>query len=321
MSEALPSLWLVLNEAPGLRPTSTEPIHPVTPPGLIRRPTWRELRDQVLTQAPLLSAPAPGVPGLCAVCRGPASRGSVCCFQCDLHRQCAPGSLADIVVPVAFAIKGGPHASNLWRYKSGHIAAGTTAPTTAETTAQMAARPLLALLLVFLRDHGACVWRAAGRPAPTHLAVVPTARGRPGAHPLRSLISPYLTCRWAELSARPGDHPVRELDPGRFSAAPIAGASVLLLDDTWTTGSTAQSATMALRRSGATSIAIVVLGRHVSVPASGASLPGIRDVGPQALPFRPEFCAVHDDGGDSGRADRHTHPNSAVDAQFDDHGP
>jgi hypothetical protein len=238
------------------------------------RLTWRELSDLVQHQAPLLSGPWPDLPGLCAVCHGPAAIGSARCFQCDLHSQCAPGSLADIVVPIAFAIKGGPHARNLWLYKSGQSRASSQ-------VAEVAAGQLLALLLVFLRDHGRCVWRAAGSTGPTHLAVVPTARGRPGPHPLRALISPHVVAPWAELATLPGGHPVRELDPGRFAAGPLPGARVLLVDDTWTTGATAQSAAMALRQAGASSVAIVVLGRHV------------RDGGPQARPFRPEFCAVH----------------------------
>jgi hypothetical protein len=279
MSEALPTLALVLNQALGQWLTPG-PVYRVP-----HRLTWGQLRVQVHDQVPLLSAPQPGMPGLCAVCRGPAGRGSACCFQCDLHRQCAPGSLAATVVPVAFAVKGGPHALNLWQYKSErlrHVPAGDRC-----AVADAAAGMLLALLLVFLRDHGACVWRAAGMTGPTHLAVVPTARARPGVHPLRALIGPYLECRWAELSSLPGGHPVRDLDPARFAAAPVPDGRVLLLDDTWTTGSTAQSAAMALRRSGARSVAIVVLGRHVS--AAG-------EVDQAAMPFRPESCAVHDDG-------------------------
>jgi len=292
---------LVLNEAPDRR------LMPELSHRQAGRLAWRQLRDLVQGQAPLLSAPQPGLPGLCAVCHGPAAHGGARCFQCDLHRQLAPDSLADVVVPVAFAIKGGSHARHLWQYKSGRFGPPASASMTAADTA---ARLLLALLLVFLRDHGACVWRAAGMAGPTHLAVVPTARGRPGVHPLRALISPYLVTSWAELAARPGGHPVRDLDPARFTAQPLPGARVLLLDDTWTTGSTAQSAAMALRLAGARSVAAVVLGRHVSTvtprsgqPSCAVIRPGqhglpepasrLSEVGPASMPFRPERCAVH----------------------------
>jgi orotate phosphoribosyltransferase len=62
------------------------------------------------------------------------------------------------------------------------------------------------------------------------------------------------------------------LDPGRFRVPrPLTGAVILLLDDTWTSGGTAQSAAVTLKRAGARSVAVVVLGRHLlAVPAPGA---------------------------------------------------
>jgi len=244
----------------------------------------------VAPEQPELLAPRPGAAGLCAVCRGPSGRG-IRCFLCDLHLQCAPGSLADLVVPVAYAVKGGAHATHLWQYKSDR--AGPRA-------ADRAGRRLAALLLGFLRDHGGCAGRAAGIGAPTHLAVVPSARGRPGVHPLRALIAPQLPgpaglapavpARWAELTARPDGQRIRDLDPGRFFAGPVPGARVLLLDDTWVTGSSAQSAAMALRRAGALAVVTVVLGRHVG--------PG--DLGAAAMPFRRGTCVVHEAVGLAG---------------------
>jgi hypothetical protein len=181
------------------------------------------------------------------------------------------------MVPVAFAVKGSEHAARLWQYKSDHAE---------RDVAARAAACLLALLLGFLRDHSTCVWRAAGGPGPawpTHLAVVPSARGRAGAHPLHALVAPFLTGPWAEMIARPDSQRTRDLDPERFRAAPIPGASVLLLDDTWTTGASVQSAAMALRRAGAHSVAAVVLGRHVAAA----------DLGRAAMPFSAELCAAH----------------------------
>ncbi len=258
------------------------------PGGASRGLSWPELEGLVRLQAASLSAPPAGRAGLtgggsdargrCLVCRGP-SDGRARCFQCELHEQCAAGSLADVVVPVAYAVKGGSHARRLWQYKSPGPAAAA------------AAVLLRALLLVFLRDHRACVCRAAGMPAgPTHLAVVPTARSRPGQHPLRALLAPYLSCRWAHLVARPVPWRGRDLDPARFEAAPLPGARVLLLDDTWTTGASAQSAAMALRRAGARRVATVILGRHVGRAGVTAPPAGF---GPRELPFQPGTCAVH----------------------------
>jgi hypothetical protein len=224
---------------------------------------------------PGLTVPAPFAPGLCRTCFGPAQPGSARCFQCRLHAECAPGSLASVVVPVAYAAKGGPHARDLWLYKSSQAGAAA------------ARRGLTVLLLVFLREHGPCVWQQAGGAGPTHLAVVPSSRGRAGRHPLRSLAEPYLRLPWAALTSRPGGSGItRDLDPERFAAGPLPGARVLLLDDTWTTGASAQSATMALRRAGASAVAVVVLGRHLARPRP--------DQG--ALPtaaFSPRQCAIH----------------------------
>jgi hypothetical protein len=49
---------------------------------------------------------------------------------------------------------------------------------------------------------------------------------------------------------------------------------VLLLDDTWTSGGTAQSAAVALNRAGARSVAVVVAGRHLPANTGGAVVPG-----------------------------------------------
>jgi hypothetical protein len=249
--------------------------------------SWPRLRalvsDQVLRgpgPRPWLSAPAPeAADRLCAVCRGPAARGRALCFQCGLHRECGQASLADLVVPVAFAIKGDPFAACLWQYKSARLT---------EPAREAAAALLRGLLLVFLRDHGACLWRAAGTGGPTELAVVPTGRGRAGPHPLRLLVEEYLDLPCAGLTARPGPHGDRDLDPARYAALAGQGATILLLDDTWTTGASAQSAAMALRQAGAGKVVVVVLGRHVTPAAAQAA-----GVGPATMPYRPGRCAVH----------------------------
>ncbi|MGO9077775.1 MAG: hypothetical protein ACLQDY_01880 [Streptosporangiaceae bacterium] len=235
------------------------------------------LRGHAAMLYPGLTAPPPGAAGLCVTCCGPARPGSARCYQCTLHAECAPGGLADLVVPVAYAPKGGAHATRLWQYKS------------AGPQEQAAGAGLRALLLTFLRDHGPCAWQRAGVPSPARLAVVPSSRGRPGEHPLRALIGPCLALPWAELTASPGRDLARDLDPHRFTAAPLAGGTVLLLDDTWTTGASAQSAAMVLRLAGAGAVIAVVLGRHLSPPGPAGRLPGPA----AAAPFRPGRCAVH----------------------------
>ena len=225
---------------------------------------WDALRARAQAATAGLAAPPEPGPGVCASCRAPLRPGYARCFQCDRHAETAPGMLADVVAPVAYAPKGSRLARDLWLYKSGR-------PESAAAAAE-----LRALLLVFLHDHGGQVWRRARMTAPTHACVVPSCRGRPGPHPLRALLCGFLTLPWAELSTQPGANLwVRDLDPGRFRApGPLSGAAVLLLDDTWTSGASVQSAAVALKRAGARSVAAVVLGRHASAqpgrrPAAG----------------------------------------------------
>src|SRR5262249_33075944 len=124
--------------------------------------TWFTLRRRTT-----IYPPEPAVrPGVCAVCRGPARPGYARCYQCAQHDLLGPGLLADAVAPISYAVKGTAFAAGLRRSKSWRSPA-------------LAARPsLLALLLTFLHDHGGCVWRPAGMPAPGRLAVVPTGCGR-----------------------------------------------------------------------------------------------------------------------------------------------
>jgi len=216
---------------------------------------WEGLRTRCREGLPV---PGPG-PGRCRVCQGPARPGYARCYQCELHAQSAPGLLADAVAPVAYAVKGSPLARDLWLYKSGRPGSGP------------AGARLLLLLLAFLHDHGARVWRQAGMARPSHACVVPSGRGRAGPHPLQALAAPYLALPWVSMRPHPGGDPwARSLDAGRFRAGHAArGAEVLLLDDTWASGASAQSASVALKLAGAGAVAVVIIGRHIPQAAPG----------------------------------------------------
>ncbi|HEV2536661.1 MAG TPA: hypothetical protein VGU21_04025 [Streptosporangiaceae bacterium] len=220
----------------------------------------------------------PGRAGICAVCRGPAGPGYARCYQCARHERLGPDLLADAVVPISYAVRGTAFADDLWRYKSGREPAGA------------ARASLLALLLAFLHDHGACVWRQAGMAAPGLLAVVPTGCGRPGPHPLLELAAPYLRLRPAPLVIRPGRQG-RDPDASRFYAERSwLHADILLLDDSWVSGASAQSAAAALKRAGAGRVAVIVLGRHLD-PADRLGAPLAARLAPG--PYDPGSCAVH----------------------------
>ena len=209
----------------------------------------------------------------CRTCRGPVQAGFSRCYQCDLaHSRCG-GLLADVVAPVAYAVKGGRLAGDLWRYKSG-----------AASATEAGAR-LAAMLAEYLREHGGQVWRAAGMTAgPGLAAVVPSGQGRPGPHPLLGIVASCVDVPIVPLAAAPAAAPRgRGLADGVAASwltvgGAVAGTDVLLVDDTWVSGSSAQSAAAALKAAGARRVALVVLGRHVDPadPRSAEFLRGLR---------------------------------------------
>jgi hypothetical protein len=190
----------------------------------------------------------------CQVCRGPVHAGFARCYQCDLAKSEAGDLLADAVVPVGYAVKGEQLAADLRRYKSDRDGAAD------------AAQRLRSMLAAFLRDHGSGVWRAAGMAAaPSAVAVVPSGQGRPGAHPLTGIVASCVDLPMTRLAVRLPAQPCRRgISLGWLSVSGLAaGADVLLVDDTWVSGGSAQSAAVALKLAGARRVALVVLGRHV----------------------------------------------------------
>lgn len=198
----------------------------------------------------------------CRVCRGAVWRGYAVCYQCDQARQVAGGLLADAVAPIAYAVKGEGLARDLWRYKS-------------ETGgADEAAGRLREMLSAFLEEHGPSVWRAAGMTTgPNALAVVPSGQGRPGAHPLLAIAGPVTGLPVVPLSVRPGwaAHGRHVSTDWLRVDGRVSGAEVLLVEDSWVSGASAQSASAALKLAGAARVAIVVIGRHVD-PADPRSV-------------------------------------------------
>jgi hypothetical protein len=206
----------------------------------------------------------------CRTCRGPVQAGFARCYQCDLaHARCG-GLLADVVAPVAYAVKGGRLAGDLWRYKSG--SAGAT-----EAGARLAA-----MLARFLGEHSDQVWRAAGMAVgPELAAIVPSGQGRPGLHPLLGIVASCVDVPIVPLCTAPGAAArARGLADGVTAGwltvgGGVAGAELLLVDDTWVSGASAQSAAAALKAAGARRVALVVIGRHVD-PADPRSAEFLR---------------------------------------------
>jgi hypothetical protein len=173
----------------------------------------------------------------------------------------AGGLLADAVAPIGLAVRGEPLAEDLRRYKSDRAAG-----------APEAAGRLRELLAAFLRDEGDALWRKAGmNSGPSAVAVVPSGQGRLGTHPLVGIVRSCLDLPLIRLSIAPEVIHIRGVDAGWLRVTgSVAGAGVLVVDDTWVSGGSAQSAAAALKLAGARRVAIVVLGRHVN-PATPSS--------------------------------------------------
>ena len=130
------------------------------------------------------------------------------------------------------------------------------------------------MLKGFLADYGNSVWAAAGMPAgPAAVAVVPSGQGRLGVHPLVSMVRLCIDLPLVRLFIAPEAIHTRGVNAGWVSVGdPVGGTDVLVVDDTWVSGGSAQSVAAALKLAGARRLAVVVLGRYVS-PADPRSTP------------------------------------------------
>ncbi len=190
------------------------------------------------------------------------------------------GLLADAVAAVGYAVPGGQLAGDLRRYKAEGVPAAAS---------RAAAARLRAALQGFLAEHGPGLWRAAGMPGgPAAAAVVPSGQGRPGRHPLASLVLASAGLPLVGVAVRPAQVHARGVNPAWARVdAPVAGADLLVVDDTWVSGGSAQSVAAALKRSGARRVAIVVLGRQVN-PADPRSAKFLAGLSPSGVPPRHE---------------------------------
>jgi phosphoribosylpyrophosphate synthetase len=122
----------------------------------------------------------------------------------------------------------------------------------------------------FLTEHERCIARAAHTDRFQIITTVPSGDiARDDRHPLRhivgELVGPTRQRHQRVLRRSAIETPSRTFSASKFEAtAPLDNESILLIDDTWTTGSSAQSAAAALKAAGAGRTAAVVIGRHLN---------------------------------------------------------
>jgi hypothetical protein len=193
------------------------------------------------------------LPENCEVCTTPTD-GWPRCYQCNEQRQIYGTELADLVVPLSYAVKGHPTLgqfyTDLWNYKSDR------APETARLR-------LSIMCLFFQQLHSGCVARRIGSPA-DFFASVPSGRNRPLPHPLeglRAIVSGASRVAVARYVAVTRGDRATGLDPEQFAFNEPLTGHVQIVEDTWVKGQNAQSVAVAAKRAGATAVSIVVLGR------------------------------------------------------------
>jgi predicted amidophosphoribosyltransferase len=192
-------------------------------------------------------------PGVCEVCFN-LTDGYARCYACAHSEQWLAA-----VAPVSYSIAREQLHHALASYKR-----------LSEEGARSLRAELAAVLWRHLAEHERCVAGAAGVERFPLVTTVPSGdRRRDEGHPLRRIVAEVVgptqgrherLLQRSTLAVAP-----REFHPGRFEATrALHGEPILLLDDTWTTGASAQSAAAALSAAGAGPIAAVVIGRHLN---------------------------------------------------------
>jgi hypothetical protein len=196
--------------------------------------------------------PRPGR-NVCRVCFN-FTAGYDRCYACTHNENCLAA-----VAPISYSVALEQLHRALMGYKrlNGEVARRLTVE-------------LAAVLWRYLASHERCVAIAAGVNGFQLVAAVPSGdRGRDSAHPLRhivgELVGPTRERHERLLLRSRLEVAPRTFDARKFEAVrSLHGEPVLLIDDTWTTGASGQSAAAALRGAGAGPVAAVVIGRHLN---------------------------------------------------------
>lgn len=189
-----------------------------------------------------------GTSGVCPVCHGDAKSWPRCWSCANNIKILGLADRVPEVYPLGLGIKSQALAVALWNYKRGDTVAQRTSAT----------RDLQALIderLPHLLGHVKfdLVCHVPGR--------------RSGGHSVREL---FAGTAWGAaqdfadiLIVQERELDTHKPDANRFGVrCPLHGQRVLLLDDTFTTGSTTFAAASALLQAGAAAVSIVVVGRH-----------------------------------------------------------
>ncbi len=218
-----------------------------------------ELRRALLNRVGGFFRNTRAIPGVtCEVCSGAAA--GTTCIQCEGHRRRFGAALADRVVTLTY-VRGGstPYhqsAHTMWAYKQ-------SPPST------KAAEDLALMIVAASYCHGDCARRVSGR-AWDAVTFVPSV-DRPGSdHPAaalaRSVVGLGTDHRFPLALGAQASEADRTVLADRFVVEEqwlprVVDRHVLVVDDTWTSGSKAQSAALAVRAAGAEMITVLCVAR------------------------------------------------------------
>lgn len=204
------------------------------------------------------------VPGLtCDVCGTPVAAQFSRCLPCSEHAK-SGHALADRVGFLIYAIKPDSQSYLLvYNYKA--VEAGPS------MEAQM-----MALLALGLSGHTDCVYALAGTQS-TGWAVVPSTKGRSTLHDYVARLSRPNALE-IEIDYVGSSRPDRHLHPElwKVKAPSQLPEHVILIDDSWVTGSHAQGVAAALKTAGASQVSIFTVA-NVLDPTWGPNAPFIRE--------------------------------------------
>jgi hypothetical protein len=199
----------------------------------------------------------PAGPGVCAICHTVVVGDWPRCFKCNAAPSELPAT-ANAVGFVALAVKGEQLARELWFYKDQRYPASTR---------QKPTFGLAAILWRWLAEHEPCLAEAAGTDEFPVVTTVPSTKKR-AQHPLDYVVGSLIGAtkdRYIPLlAAQDDDDGGCEFGEDRFRMIePLTnGTPILLVDDTFTTGSRLQSAAAALRAANSGPVGALCIGRH-----------------------------------------------------------
>lgn len=216
----------------------------------------------------------------CSVCHGFRDGPSDLCSSCRLTTSQVSRPLTT-VIPISLA----PEYTQIY-----HILKTYKADYATAAQRQGMRLSLAAALTWFLHKHTECIgaWDT--------LVAVPSTR-RPRPHPLEDVVSRSAALRnrlgvLLEVTQTPPTKR-RATDDGFRTTEPVDGRQVLLIDDTFTSGASLQSAASRLALDGAEVVGAVVLGRFVR--ESWSNNQQFLQVMAE-IPFSWDSCCVHVSG-------------------------